>query len=341
MFFDLAKVTEMFGVARKSGLSDGTIDFDLRSSGYLLHSADSAYRRCDDVYLKVSRLFKDDSGSIQGLESFRAAYAVIQPRAVVSQEFDDRPVFVFLNNVLRIRSVSYSYQAANAIAKHRVGIIWIPVRFISVELGIDWASLHGFIVHANCVKRSVVAYTGLAEEFDDEELTVVVDEEDWEEGDFDEIEDHAVDLVDILARRRKKVERRRPVALDEDDEDESSVPRLTLVCDRILFSDESGDSADIFGGDERLYETARVVKPRDASDSAMAEFDLRSLVDNLDNTVHQDGIPIPVEGWSVAPVGACRTRCNLTGSARFDLNVSRNAINEAPELLRLWTEGSR
>jgi hypothetical protein len=63
---------------------------------------------------------------------------------------------------------------------------------------------------------------------------------------------------------------------------------------------------------------------------------LLRLINEYDNEVFQDGIRLPIKAWSIAPIGMCRAGCNLTGDARFELNVTRSTINESPVLITRW-----
>lgn len=74
------------------------------------------------------------------------------------------------------------------------------------------------------------------------------------------------------------------------------------------------------------------------TDFPLTLFDLERELMTLDNSVYQDGIRVPIEAWEICPLGACRATANFMGPARFALNVSRNAIDEDPVLVRNWTK---
>jgi len=143
-------------------------------------------------------------------------------------------------------------------------------------------------------------------------------------------EDYNLDLVDRLRMREAKIKDRPSLRADDE------LDRLKAMSDGV-FIFQGTDVDDYFGG---TFDPGHRIAPGAAR---IAELEvkvgrLRDLIMYLDNSVYQDGIRLPVHGWCVAPIGACRSRCNLTGSSRFELDASRSAINEAPALLKLWAE---
>ncbi len=57
---------------------------------------------------------------------------------------------------------------------------------------------------------------------------------------------------------------------------------------------------------------------------------------SLSNTVFQDGIRTNLNGSDFAPIGSCLSVCNLTASARLNLNITRNDINYKTDKIRHW-----
>lgn len=127
-------------------------------------------------------------------------------------------------------------------------------------------------------------------------------------------------------------------------------PVLRVLCDDILITDY-----DVEGDSEVRRQGLSIMSKRgwdlggrrrighidddDESDITFLNSAFGDVVQSmtvLGNRSYQDGILIPVPAWEIAPVGASRAVCNLTGSARFVLNVTRNSIDESPDILELW-----
>jgi hypothetical protein len=252
----------------------------------------------------------------------------VQPREIIADP-GTRPYFVLLDGLFKIKGIYRSLTSRRKVRVYNVAIVWIPIKFTDAEVGIEWMSLHGFIVHDGSLKDAVVGYTAGAEAFDNEGLSITVGKDDWDEGDFDERDSRTIDLVDVVRRRQMKLERGRARAESRRlrSEFEPQVYRVRVRRDRVLISR---------GGDEVSLLDQAMASDQSADSIAAAEVPLRELLGRLDNSVYQDGIPVAVNGYAIAPIGACRSKCNLTGAARFELNVSRNAINESPTVLARW-----
>lgn len=52
--------------------------------------------------------------------------------------------------------------------------------------------------------------------------------------------------------------------------------------------------------------------------------------------MYQDGMPLDVDPTGLVPLGLCRVRVNLTGSAQMDLNVTRRHVDESRTKLDAW-----
>src|SRR5262249_14802959 len=146
-------------------------------------------------------------------------------------------------------------------------------------------------------------------------------------------------LVDLVKWRGKTLGRPR-IVRERDVEDETDVHRLLVVRDRIIVLDAEGDRKDFVDRSVEHVLDARRKKLLEQSntDSVLLEQDFTRWFSSLDNSVYQDGLLLPINGWGIAPIGACRSKCNLTGSSRFELNASRNQVNESPTFLKLWAE---
>lgn len=339
-FFNLSAISEMVTLAKSVGIPAGAINFDAGSDS-LWRQATDGLQACTDVYTRLSKAHK--ARKRIDVSSFWKGFSVTRPGDVVSA-MPTTPLFLFLNGDFRIRSASTSFATKRAERICPVVTVWIPVRVVNREYGIDWGSLHGFIVHGGVVKRLVVSYTGLADEFENEELVGTYGEEELEEDWEDnvsalDIGDGNVDLVDLV-RWRGKTRGRRPTVPERDVEEEADVHRLLAARDRIVVLDAQGESKDFIDRSDEYVSAPhlRKIQRSSSTDSVLLEEEFRRWFKGLDNNVYQDGLLLPMRGWAIAPIGACRSRCNLTGSSRFELNASRNMVNESPTLLKLWAE---
>lgn len=123
-------------------------------------------------------------------------------------------------------------------------------------------------------------------------------------------------------------------------------PSLRVMCDDIIVVDfEVDDDSEarrhgtsMLG--ERGWHWARGIRygADDAPGEGVEELytDLQSSFVLLKNNAYQDGIVLPVPAWVFAPIGACRGLCNFTAAARIPLNVTRNDIDETPDVLDAW-----
>ena len=151
-------------------------------------------------------------------------------------------------------------------------------------------------------------------------------EDEWDAGDFSDLEDRTVDLLDMMTERRGDTQRRSQTRAGP----RLDVTSIRVINDALLIPNRSQETLDPF-------DATNLEKKINAATDELASSLHDSIVE-LDNTIFQDGIPLPIKGWCIAPIGACRARCNLTGTARFELNVARNAINESPNILTLWAQ---
>jgi hypothetical protein len=65
---------------------------------------------------------------------------------------------------------------------------------------------------------------------------------------------------------------------------------------------------------------------------------LHSYISGLKNQAFQDGIKLSIYPNYIMPFGMCYAKVNLTSRARFDLNVTRNAIDESESKLTNWSD---
>jgi hypothetical protein len=241
----------------------------------------------------------------------------------ILDKFPTDPFLVFLDAQFDV--VDISYPAVTGRGTSTASVMWIPVRLLLPDRGIDWVSIHGFLIHKNSLTPSMTSYSQFAQEFENEGFARITTEE-FLEDELDDIGENVVDLVDIMNRRMRRKDKT-VLAADDTPDTEDEMVKIVVQSDAIIVNRGYEEGEPLFFGGE------------DYTDSPLSgESSLSRLIDFLDNQVYQDGIPIPVEGFWITPIGACRARCNLTGTARMDLNVSRNAINESPALLSVWAE---
>lgn len=210
-------------------------------------------------------------------------------------------------------------------------VLWVPVTFDDLERGIEWRSLHGFVVRKREIVQSVVAVgSGQSKgQFDDDEW-----ESDYASGrDADDIPDLS-DVVEDLQRLhgggRKSYQHER----DGDGFAIRATGGRVEAARYVRFAPgempPDSDFEDLMAWD---MDPEIAAVERDQFD------EIRAIHDQLKGEVFQDGIPIQVAAAELVPLGACRGVLNLTADARLDLNVTRNAIDESPEKLRAWTAG--
>ena len=265
-----------------------------------------SFKAVYDRVLRIAKKTKTNSKSLGLVHANADSHFLVGVRDVDEGLAED-PVYVYLDHNFQVVSIwrrRSSHRRQPPGCNLEVG--WIPVKYCVQELGIEWVSVHGILIHDGCVKKSVVKYSGVAREYDNSEYALTMDQEDWETGEFAGIDDEPVDLVDVMRKRRRMMFRRQGGVGDEFDE----IELLAVGADSIMIS-SGGEGAECFG---REYFLDRLKGRAEGK-----AIDLIGVIESLDNRVYQDGIRLPVDGSSIAPIGACRSRCNLTGSARFDL----------------------
>lgn len=281
---------------------------------------EKTYEHCFNL---TKAILQKKSADDRTLSSFGNGYMVI-PTKKVYAKLPKKPYYFHLDRDLKIKKISHNLTEA----RNKLLMIWIPVRYINPKIGIEWASLHGFLVNDSKITKSIVRYTGLADEFDDPDRTLIMSIENYVNEDFSSFEDDPIDLVDIMRRRRSYQSEKSSSSIRNDGD------AIWVTSDTIVVS----DLEDYIGESKTLKSYELKIKWSNTRNIAIAEGDLSDHKRYLNNHVYQDGIEISVKGNTIVPVGACRSQCNLTGNSRFDLNVSRNAINESPTLLAIWAQ---
>lgn len=208
-----------------------------------------------------------------------------------------------------------------------LGLVFIPIKLIDYESGIEWKSIHGFLIHKNDVKKSLIRYSGIADEFDDPDKMIFLSQEQLDDADYYDEEKMVIDTLDVMRKFRNERRKKR----------DSMVRSMSENYEEIfILNDQIFSRFDEF--DNYLLPFIEKKASRVRKESADLEHYkyLNQVIENYNNDVYQDGIKTPVRAWSIAPLGMCRAVCNLTADARFTLNVTRNAINESPVILSRW-----
>jgi len=258
-------------------------------------------------------------------KEFDQLYFLID-REDVNGELSSTPSVVELDDklqVVRVRKLNKRY-GRNV---EGVRILWVPVRVFEPDLGIDWVSFHGMLLRDGMIKASVLNYTVHIGPSSDR--TVWMDRDEWEAGHFADMwadaENGELDLYERMERRHDAA---RGIKEREDD-----VSEITMMPEGFSVSDpEASDS-------RLLVSCLPYLRGGISALKITGPYD--ELVDALratDNSVFQDGIHLPLSAWWIAPIGACKARCNFTGAARLELNVARTMVDESPTLLRGWLE---
>jgi len=109
--------------------------------------------------------------------------------------------------------------------------------------------------------------------------------------------------------------------------------RLRVMSDNIVVEDVDIDGVDITVENVFTYlaDNMRAGRKKDL---------IEEIADRYINedVVCQDGIRLPLNISGIAPIGATCGIANFAASSRFALNMSRNAVDENPSLIRRWRE---
>ena len=246
----------------------------------------------------------------------------------IQRPFLEEPVLFYLDNEFDIYKISTIEKVkSNNIP---LGLLFIPVRFTSFEMGIEWQSIHGLIIHKNEIKRSLVRYTGLANEFDDPEKMIFMSQEEIDDDENYDSEQIVIDTLDVMRRFRSQ---------NNSYSEFSSAGHGNIYEELFFLSDNLMSRRDEFDDYPHPYldKKGSRIKTNSTANDELFKLLFHSL-GQFTNEIFQDGIKMPVSGWAVAPLGMCRALANFTGNARLELNVTRNAINESPILINNWID---
>jgi hypothetical protein len=178
-------------------------------------------------------------------------------------------------------------------------VMWIPVSVDDFELGIEWRSVHSFVALGGKIRRSVTvpAPMRVFDPFDGRNV---------EEFDADS----SLSAADVSSIRTTR--------------------------SGLVYRFGTHDFARIglqHYLDQRALDERAVRSPLETYSTGLGSFADYFVLDDI---AYQDGVPLPIKAWWVAPIGACSATMNFTASARLRLNVTRHSIDENSTVLREW-----
>jgi hypothetical protein len=258
------------------------------------------------------------------------------------QVLPSKAVLMKFDSNLSIEEICFDV-TSDTIKKNTSGVLWIPVEYMDYEEGIEWVSFHAFLFTQRNVTKTLVSF----------DLSPI-DEKEYEEPVFigtNHIDDWADDWANESPDDYEKF-----VYLSKNQDPEKvnysefyiPVKYLELKDNSIFrYWDVEMDSDtgkieknEFSGGVDLLDGEFILLKKYDSREKDDLSVKYIDLVDRcllpLDNTVCQDGIKIDLSADNICALGACRARLNLTGSARIDLNITRNSIDENPKKMEEW-----
>lgn len=204
-------------------------------------------------------------------------------------------------------------------------IVWVPVEFDNLELGIEWRSMHGFVASGGKVRRSTpVSVPKSWSRYEDYDDYYAIHGE-------DDVNDDADDTDDRRRRGRSSIAW---IHVEDDclEVRESSEDITGLPIQRYI-EDVLTEDPRVRYGERGQIEASTL--PASISSDTLRGF---RVADSLSGLAFQDGILMPIRPHWIAPLGACRATLNLTAGARLRLNVTRNSIDESPTLVREWCQ---
>ncbi|HEX7157674.1 MAG TPA: hypothetical protein VF214_01565 [Edaphobacter sp.] len=228
------------------------------------------------------------------------------------------------------------------------GLLLVPVQFDDHAIGVEWRSLHAFLL----IRGVVTNRLGLFRSSDSGKRELAVGDDcgnlgDAAAWDFDEWQDpdedadgdggNPYDLVEHFARFERREEN-----------SDLRASAIAIVADRrdIAITDgvdlEDLDSLVITSTDQhpqrRRFDWSsyfEVKRDFDYHQDLEANQALDLYLDS-DRDVFQDGIRLPLEISDIAPVGTVIGAVNLLAGARLSYNVARNAIDQSEDKLAAW-----
>jgi hypothetical protein len=259
--------------------------------------------------------------------------AIVHIRSRPLARHEQHPVVFRLAQNFEIAEISTLRE--EKISRRMSFILWVPMALDDPSRGIEWRSMHGFLVHQGSLRHDIFqresGKSAVQQEANEAAAEFYGDDEDEL---FDDSQEHYEELW-----------------LDGSDKeagsalaDDHSVIRISHSIESFhLANNEMEDEYQSNLMDPMGLHLADLTDDKGEQEDEVLNtqyFEVLGLYDYLSNEVFQDGIRIPVRAASIAPIGVCRARVNLTAEARFMLNASRNAIDESPALLEQWVSGA-
>jgi hypothetical protein len=214
-------------------------------------------------------------------------------------------------------------------------VFWVPVALDDFALGVEWRSMHGFVVVRGRVRRSAMVPPMKI-------MKVRSHDSDYDDGPG-AVEGEETDTVDFLGRRKRD---RALDALGGMDRVVATDDSLMIGATDVAFSlveylesrfvDASDEVTTDKRGEPSLEAIHQAVNKGLMKFGDPETFDGFGVAEGLGNDLFQDGIRLPIRAWWIAPLGACRATANLTAAARLRLNVTRHAIDEDPTFVGEW-----
>lgn len=236
--------------------------------------------------------------------------------------------FLDLNRDLRIKKVRHHALNQFPIAN----ILMIPVLLIDDDIGIEWYSIHAFVLKNGEVCNTIVS----ASIEEQRGFKTILTQDELEEQFLSADEDQRNQIIHLMESALPESDFRVPSSmLPFDDESGRLTSKLDAICVSEIY-ELSGPRYDLFENiaveKTRFYSTGK-----DLTKTERQLMELNEMVEkNLTNKIYQDGILLPIPANTIVPIGTVHAVCNLFGNARLDLNVTRNTINESSVLIKNW-----
>ncbi len=247
-----------------------------------------------------------------------------------TDKFDFSTCIILLDYKLQIKNVIFDCEI---IPKDSLGIIIINSSFIDNDNGIEWVSLNAFLFNRGIITNSLARIVGLDYDFIESSNShgVYGDIENELEDDFYESEmitgNPTTEVIFATTSEILKI-------------DKLEIERATEACDLYYTYFRKGE----YLNDRNI--TNIILSEKTDYPNNYNEFDnnvitnlsiLRTNLSELKNQAYQDGIKLSIMPNYVTPFGMCYATVNLTSKARFDLNVTRNTIDETESKVSYWT----
>jgi hypothetical protein len=283
----------------------------------------------------------------------QSPYLIVESKKHSFEDVIKTPVFIYLDKNFQVTSISDTYDEVKK--RESISIALIPVEIYDTKEGIEWFSIHAFILKRKVHEKTLYRYK-VFDKASLEKNVIILTQEEWEneknfvtdntENDLFEEEDEDIDEETHDVESKKKL-KRRPKKIEEDIFNKYgdmvnyamiSEKNDTLIVREDL-DDMISDEQYSFLINSSLHKNKAKLSsnPEEISEDENFIGNLDSLLEeNLNGSLYQDGIKLPIKAWSIAPIGSCYAIANFFGNARFDLNVTRNAVNESHILLGNW-----